>query len=386
MLKKKKPRPLTKKERAQIPHVSYESLLNVFGEPGRTRAWLREQQKEISAALPPEVRVEVESKDALHKAEKRSLTARLREVMSQRSRLQKDLEAVLLMRQYVQPREIVIGKKKTAEAALTAVVQASDWHAEEPVKPEMVNHLNEFNLDIFKERAKWFFINTVKLLKKQGGEQLQNVVLHLGGDFFSNNIHEDLAESNLLGQMDAVILVQETLIGGIQYMLDNTSVNMTIVCSVGNHSRTTQKRRIQTERENSLEYYMYYNLARELKSPRIKWIPPAGYHTYVKIYDLLARIHHGHQINYGGGVGGITIPVNKAIAQWNKGRVADIDFFGHFHQYFDGGNFVCNGSLIGHSPFAIAIKAGYEPPRQALTLINSKHGKAGSFPIFLEEA
>jgi hypothetical protein len=69
----------------------------------------------------------------------------------------------------------------------------------------------------------------------------------------------------------------------------------------------------------------------------------------LQIYDVTVRFHHGHSIRYAGGVGGIYIPTNKAIAQWNKGRHADLDVFGHFHQLRDGGNFICNGSLIGYN-------------------------------------
>ena len=67
--------------------------------------------------------------------------------------------------------------------------------------------------------------------------------------------------------------------------------------------------------------------------------------------------------------------MNKAIAQWNRSRAADIYCCGHFHSVFDGGNFVVNGSMIDYSPFAVAIKATYEPPAQVMVAIHSKLGK-----------
>ena len=54
-------------------------------------------------------------------------------------------------------------------------------------------------------------------------------------------------------------------------------------------------------------------------------------------------------------------------------------------QFFDGGNFISNGSLIGYNAFAVKIGASYEPPRQAFCLIDSKRGKTGVFPIFVED-
>ena len=86
----------------------------------------------------------------------------------------------------------------------------------------------------------------------------------------------------------------------------------------------------------------------------------------------------------GGGVGGIYIPTNKAIGQWNKGRNVDLDVFGHFHQARDGGNFICNGSIIGYNAFAVSIKADFEAPRQQLFLIDSKHGRTCTWPILMK--
>ena len=142
------------------------------------------------------------------------------------------------------------------------------------------------------------------------------------------------------------------------------------MCHSGNHARTTKKQRIATEAGNSLEHYMYYVMRDRYKeNSRVKFQIATGYHSYVTFFDkYVVRFHHGHQINYQGGVGGITIPVNKAIAQWNKARLANLDVFGHFHTKFDGGNFFCNGSLIGYSAYAVSIKASFEKPSQPSSL------------------
>ena len=89
-------------------------------------------------------------------------------------------------------------------------------------------------------------------------------------------------------------------------------------------------------------------------------------------------------MRYQGGVGGIFIPVNKAIAQWNRFKKAYLDIFGHFHQFIDGGNFICNGSIIGYGPFSLLIKAAYEPPRQSFLLIDKNRGKTIVAPIFTD--
>jgi len=90
-----------------------------------------------------------------------------------------------------------------------------------------------------------------------------------------------------------------------------------------------EKLHICTEAGNSLERFMYHQLAERFKSePRVKFVIGDGLHVYVNVFGFVLRFHHGHAVRYAGGVGGIFIPVNKAIAQWNKGRRADYDVFG----------------------------------------------------------
>lgn len=212
------------------------------------------------------------------------------------------------------------------------------------------------------------------------------MIIWLGGDFINGSIHEELVEGNLLSNMAASILAQKYIKSGIDFLLKNTKINIKVVCNSGNHARTTKQQRIATESGNSLEYFIYNNLATIYESePRVMFLIPSGYHAYVNVYGYVLRFHHGHQMKYGGGIGGIYIPANKSIAQWNKGIKADLDIFGHFHQMRDGGNFICNGSVVGYNDYALSIKADYEAPKQAFFLIDRKRGKTITTPILVNQ-
>lgn len=272
----------------------------------------------------------------------------------------------------------------TSEAV--AFMIASDWHLEENVDPAVVNELNHFNVSIAKKRADLFFRNGLRLANIMGKDvTINTIVLALLGDFFSNDIHEELVETAELLPMDAVILAQDLIASGIRFLLQNSNVNLVIPCHSGNHSRTTKKTHFTTEAGHSLEFFMYHNLKKFFADePRVEFLIPTSYHSYVEVLGRTIRFHHGHSIRYAGGVGGLYIPTNKAIAQWNKGKHADLDVFGHFHQLRDGGNFICNGSLIGYNAFAISIKAEYERPQQSFFLIDKKRGRTISGPILFE--
>ncbi len=269
----------------------------------------------------------------------------------------------------------------------TAVLQASDWHLEETVDSSVVNGLNSFNLRVGDVRIQKFFTNAVKLLNLQRhGTDINTAVLHLGGDHISGYIHSELLENNSLSPTEACLRVLDRLRGGIDYLLNKGALKkLIIVCSIGNHGRTTIKRQISTGYQNSYEWFMYQVLKQFLVSPKIEFRCEPSYHTYVRIYGKEYRFHHGDAFKYGGGVGGITIPVLKKIAQWDKTRRAEIDFFGHFHQFIAHPKFICNGSLIGYGPYSIEIGAEFEEPKQAFCLIEKKRGRTITAPIFLTD-
>lgn len=302
---------------------------------------------------------------------------------------ERDLDAVIALRERpVETFRIAPSAGRAGEA--TAFLIASDWHVEERVDPAMVNGLNAYDLDESRRRAVRFFQHGLRLVRMCARDvAIPTVVLALLGDFFTNSIHEDCAENNLLPPIDAAILAEEYLASGLEMLLRETKAQGTrfvVPCHSGNHGRTTKERRIATEPGNSLERFLYAHLARRFATePRVSFAISRGYHSYLDVYGATIRVHHGHEIRYHGGVGGITIPVNKAIAAWQTLRPAHLDVFGHFHQQLlDAGAFVSNGSLIGHSPFAIAIKARFERPRQAFFLWDKRRGKTGCWPIIVD--
>lgn len=297
------------------------------------------------------------------------------------------LDYVLDLKNY-NPHKFKITPNPDIKSESTAILCASDWHIEERIDAATVNGLNEFNLEIAEQSAKNFFSRGVRLIEVFGKDtDINDVVLWLGGDFISGYIHEELMESNYLSPIEATLVVMDLLTSGINYILKNTKCKLTIPTSVGNHSRSSEKRKISTENKNSYEHLMYHMLRRHFENnDRVNFIIEDGYLTYVDIYDYKIRFHHGHAMNYGGGVGGVTIPTAKAISQWDKETKAYLDIFGHFHTLMmDTGTskFVLNGSLVGYSPFAVRIKAPFEPPKQAFVLIDKNRGKTISAPIFV---
>lgn len=298
-------------------------------------------------------------------------------------RLEVELGTLLDAQRPVNP--IVITPQNGSKSEGTAVLVASDWHIEEPVDPKTVNDKNAYDLVESERRARLFFADGLEKIRLSIRDKgVTNVLVALLGDFITNSIHEESAATNLLPPGEAVEQCGNYLGGGFDLLLAKLPRHISIVvpCHSGNHGRTTKKQYHATSEGNSLERMMYLNLAaRYHNDPRIRFELSPAYHSFADCYGYTVRFHHGHDIRYGGGVGGITIPVNKAINQWNHTQSADIDVFGHFHQFLDGGNFIANGSMIGYNAYAVSIKAKFEPPKQAFFVIEKGKGKTRVEPI-----
>jgi hypothetical protein len=350
--------------------------------------------------IPIEQELELDHSNLREKKEQRTLKQKYDRALSEIEHMRNVISVALDLKSNQQPFEIV-PYTSGGKGEATAVAVASDWHIEEDIKPETCGGMNFYNLEESKRRAETFFRKLLYLIQlEQKNTRVNRLILALLGDFISGDIgHKDILLSTLLDPAHAQQRCQDYLISGIEFLLANSELEIIVPCHSGNHARMEKEQMIAHEAGYSLEYIMYNTLKLYFQAKgekRVKFIIPEGYHSYISVYDLTIRFHHGHSIRYGGGVGGITIPVNKAISQWNKtkdarnapfyesvresiadwnlARPADIDVFGHFHQFMDGGNFIANGSMIGYSPYAINVKGGYEPPKQALFFVHSKYG------------
>lgn len=267
----------------------------------------------------------------------------------------------------------------------TAFAIASDWHVDEQVKLEQVDGTNEYNMRIAKKRAEKFFQSTLRLVKiQQQDVAVKTLVLALLGDFISGHIHPELMETTEVSPQDAMLFAMNLIASGIEFLLENSKLQIVVPCCVGNHARDTHKINIATEHGNNKEWAMYHFLAMYFKKEkRVTFVMPRSQFTYIQVYDKTIRFMHGHMgYKFQGGIGGISVPLNKAVMRWNESKKADHTIIGHWHQRQDNNNWLINGSLIGDAPYGKAL--GFSgKPEQLFFLIDKKYGKTVVAPIFV---
>lgn len=331
--------------------------------------------------------IERSSTAKAHRGEIEDLQQRLKKYQETIEELDSQLDVLSILKEQ-RPSDktysVVAKKDKSAEAA--AVLVVSDWHVEETVDPKTVSELNSFNLEVADQRIEKLTQSALRLTEiERGGTDIPVLVLGLLGDLMAGYIHEELREENSLSPTQTLLWLRERVTRMIRTIRDKGNFREIIIpCSYGNHGRTTIKPRHSTAYKNSYEWLLYKILEQDF-TDGVTWLIGESYHTYLDVYGKTFRFHHGDSVRYQGGIGGLTIPLEKAIASWNKARVADLDIFGHWHTSQQNPKWISNGSLIGYNAYALSIKAGYELPQQTYFLFDKKRGRTGTWPVFVEE-
>ena len=340
---------------------------------------------DIDAAVASVDQLAADAELARLRSEVATLRGRYKAALTQIDRERERADALVSL-QGVKPARQKAVSKKVQKHDATMVVLLSDIHCEEVVRPETVNGLNAFDLDVCEARLaelqERFF---TMLTHERELTRIERVVLWLGGDLISGMIHPELAEENSLHPLAAIRWVGERLRGFIDAVSENAR-EVVIATSCGNHGRTTEKLRTN-EADTSYEHHLYLTMRAAETKHNVRWQVGEGHLNYLDLDGFRIRFCHGHAVRYQGGIGGIHVPLNKAIAAWDATERADLTCLGHWHQFSWGrsGRYVSNGSVIGHSAYAVRIKASYEPPCQAAIVID--HGRrevTKAYPLFCD--
>lgn len=271
--------------------------------------------------------------------------------------------------------------------AAAAVALLSDVHAEERVErtPAIPN---EYSLAHAERRLARFFGGLGWLLTDCARTyDVGTLVLWLGGDLISGDIHDELLERCEVPPGEAMLRVRDWIAAGItRVCTEHPTLDVLVPCSVGNHARTTDRMRAATGYGHSWEWVLYNVLASDFRhDTRVRFHAPKDELVYVDVLDMSLAFHHGHRLRYNGGIGGLTIPMIKAVHRWQAWRDCDFYSFGHFHTRLDLGQIAVNGSVIGPNAYGLSIGARPEVPQQSFFLLDAERGKTRVEPIWVTE-
>lgn len=338
--------------------------------------------------------ISVEGKLAEKDAEIRNLRRRVAEIVDQQTKNAK-YEAFISSTASV-PLSIPSWLSPSNSSAKKLVVPTaflSDEHFDEVVDPAQVNGVNAYNRKIAEKRLRMFFTSAVKLAKHYfSGLNYPGIVLALGGDNVSGNIHEELRNTNEAFIADTLLHYAPMVAAGIK-MLAEEFGKVYVPCVVGNHGRLTHKPIHKGRVRDNFDWLFYHIIARELSSDkRITFgISDSADITY-SVFDTTFCLTHGDQFKGGSGIAGALSPLMLGDARKRKRSMAinhpyHYLMMGHWHQFMSAKNLIVNGSLKGYDEYAFHLNFDYEPPQQAFFLTSAERKTIwGLTPINVTDA
>lgn len=272
----------------------------------------------------------------------------------------------------------------------------SDLHWSEIVFADQVGNKNAFNIRIAKRRVRTLIENTIHLLKDHMvNPEYPGIVLALGGDMFSGDIHDELKESNEQTMLQSVLDLYGVMIWVIEELLKHFP-KIFIPCVTGNHGRMTKKVQHKNRVYSNFDWQLYkflekhYHPAAGMKDPRVEFQVSDGSDCYYKIFNHRYLLTHGDQFRGGDGMIGPLGPIMRGdFKKRARNSQIDMDYetmiLGHFHTLMMLPRLIVNGSLKGLDEYAWAGNFSFEVPAQALWMTHPRNGITFSMPVYVDK-
>ena len=301
------------------------------------------------------------------------------------------LQAVTL-----EPPKWVIAPSSKATTGVPMVFW-SDWHYGEVVEPAQVGGLNAYDPEIAGQRVRRLADITVDLAKgHMVNPKYPGIVVILGGDLISGDIHEELTTTNQLTVQQQIKEVTELLIAGLSSMADNFG-KVFVPCVVGNHGRSTRKPPMKNRVFTNFDWTVYCQVERYFRGDkRFAFLIPEDIDARFTVQGHRFLLTHGDALGVKGGDGiiGMIGPIARGTMKVGRsesviGRDFDTLLMGHWHTYLPRGDMVpviVNGSPKGLDEYLhIQLRGAYARPSQALWFVHPRHGITAQWQIFLDK-
>lgn len=276
----------------------------------------------------------------------------------------------------------------------------SDWHYGERVSLAETGGMNEYNSDIAAERIQRLADRTVRMVKgfafKEHGKAVDfpGIVVGLGGDMISGDIHEELLATNDRTPNQCVNELTDLIAASFEQLLRDFP-KIFVPCVVGNHGRTTRKPRMKGRVFTSWEWNLYMGLARYFKNnPNIHFAIPEESDCYFECMGTRFLWTHGDSLGVKGGdgiigaIGPIMRGTLKTISAYDGiDRPVDCVVIGHWHQELWLPHCIVNNSLKGDDEFArLAMRAHHSRPSQNLWFVHPEQGITARMAVYVDDA
>lgn len=267
--------------------------------------------------------------------------------------------------------------------AETIVLFLSDLHWGEKVSLAAMDGLNSYSLPIARARLGRYFQAVTDLATKHWtGPAPVRLILILGGDLVSGEIHAELAKTNEAKALPAVRDLAGHLAEGLAMLGRRLDCPIDVVSLAGNHGRSSLKPESKETVETSYDTLASDFLEMSLKGRAgVTFYVPASVDALFSVYGWRVLATHGDRIGSRGGQGFIGPAATAArgmkriVADYSaRGVHLDLILMGHFHTPLQLEEGFVNGCLPGPSEYSRDGRFRPSPARQLWLTIHPRRG------------
>ena len=304
--------------------------------------------------------------------------------MTERARRAEDLRVGVLGLAEVPPDPTAFRSPASADpAAETIVLFLSDLHWGERIALEAMDGLNSYDLAIARARlARWFATVGDLATRHWSGPPPARLILILGGDLVSGEIHAELAKTNEAKALPATRDLASHLATGVLALRSRLVCPIDIVSLAGNHGRATlkpeSKEAAETSYDNLVSDFLEMSLCGR---PGVTFYVPASVDALFSVYGWRVLATHGDRIGSRGGQGFIGPAATAARGMKRismdyaaRGVHLDLILMGHFHTPLQLEEGFVNGCLGGPSEYSRDGRFRPSPARQLWLTLHPRRG------------
>lgn len=288
----------------------------------------------------------------------------------------------------IEPPKWMLPKPSSRKKHATLALILSDTHFDEVVEPDEVGYLNKYDRLIAEKRLRMWTENSVKIARHHlAGVTYDGVLVMLGGDIFSGDIHDELSQTNEDTMLGSLLHWSEQISASLGVLADEFG-KVHVAAVPGNHGRTTRKPRAKLRARTNFDWLLGKMVERHYnRDSRFSFQISDNADCMIQVYEFGHLLTHGDQVSGGGGIGGIWPPImrmraRKAQRAMEIGQPFHTMWLGHWHQYISTPNLIVNGSTKGTDEYAWLNNFGHEQPQQALAIITPEHNVTIQAPVF----
>lgn len=267
--------------------------------------------------------------------------------------------------------------------AETIVLFLSDLHWGEVADLAALDGLNSYNLPIARARlGRWAQTVADLSTRHWTGPPPERIVLILGGDMISGEIHAELAKTNEAKALPAVRDLVAHLAAALRLIRERVGCPVDVISLPGNHGRATMKPESKQAAETSYDTLVADFLESAFAAEKgVTFYKPVSGDALFRIYNFQIFATHGDRIGSRGGTGFIG-PAATAARGFKRiaadyaarGTLLDLILIGHFHTPLKLEEGFVNGCLPGPTEYSRDGRFRPHPAQQLFLTIHPRRG------------